>query len=748
MDIDLNDLFDDKFKSPFIKEETTNAAPIEAVVEEPAMPFVSARENIDKMNKALSEDSSEFSVVVQNAKSSYETHDSLEDAQHYAESEEEKALISDVYAAMAINEASFEAAQDVLYSNKQYQVEEEKVLVVEGEVVEENTPLNEAMRELKAEQEGYEESEVEADELREAIRKMQREIDAAKAKYTKIMDTRYEVRTKIKTLETRVTVEAHAEAEKRKEEEIKAKRKGAMLAFHKEIEELKPEWQKYAFDHQWEGSSTLALHGSSMLADEMGLGKTLTSIMWLDMVKAQKVLVVTPNDTNSNFTMELGIWAKHRFVLTLAGAAKDFRKMMMDGIVMPRVESEQDVTLSVNFEQLYSDEDYFRQLMAIKWDAIIIDEAHNFKEQKSVLFRKLLQLKNSNMVNGESVVKILPMTGTFILNTPEDIWPALHLIDPTAFPDIKSFRDYYCMYDYGKGRWVFRAGGERSLLIQLGGRIVKRNMKEAGIILPPQHIHDVVLEFGDGYKDQQRIMAQLAEFQIILDSERKTSIIEAIAQITRQRQCAVYPAGIAIKDPDTGEVMFSVGDEVTESIKIDWTIAKIKQLRESTEEFPNGERIAVFSQFKTALAEVERRLTEAGIRVVRYDGDTTKDVKMLVKRDFDRKHVEVTGEYQFDVVLCNYKTGGVGLNFTHATQLIALDEEWNPGKANQAFARTNRIGQTQENHVWIPRLAESIDDWMDALNKQKAQIIAGFDTEIDLQKEFSNFLETVTGGKK
>jgi SNF2 family DNA or RNA helicase len=405
---------------------------------------------------------------------------------------------------------------------------------------------------------------------------------------------------------------------------------------------------------------------------------------------------------------------------------------MMEYLLMPRIEADEDLTLTVNFEQLYSDADYFQQLLEMEFDTIIVDEAHNFKEKKSLLFQRLQSLRTK-------AKRILPMTGTFILNKPEDIWPALHLVDKEAFPTINQFRDHYCEYDFYTQKYIFRPGGEKSMLIRLGGRIVKRNMAEAGIVLPEMHMHEVEIGFPEyAYEDQKNIMRQLADHsQIILDSDRKVSIVEQIALITRQRQCAVWPAGITIKDPENGEILFSVGEDVQESIKMDWVESKIKELR-------NGaKRIAVFSQFKTALAELERRLIAEGFRVVRYDGDTDKATKALVKRDFDRRHVDKTGEFKWDIVLCNFKTGGVGLNFTHVTDMIMLDEEWNPGKNQQAYKRVNRIGQTEETHIWIPRLAGSIDGWMKALNDQKADLIAGFDSEVDLQKEFSDFLATV-----
>lgn len=606
--------------------------------------------------------------------------------------------------------------------------------IIHEEKEPEETDLMRAVKELEHLREIDMQNDAQKNALRAKINETQKMLDLLRNDLVRAEELHRNHKAKMRQQESVITEEAHREAERQREEDIKKQRKSAMMAFHQYIQDLNPEWKDYAFDHQWEGASTLALHGGGLLADDMGLGKTLTAIMTADMLKANFVLVIAPSDTVSNFTLEYAMWAKHRFVYTLAGNTKQQRDVFMEYIIQPRVDAGEDITLLVNYEQLYSDLDYFDQLCNIPWDAVFVDEFHNAKNKGGLLFSRLKSLR------AKGVKKFFPMTGTPILNSPEDIWTALHIIDPDAFPNITSFRDSYCDYDYYKQRWVFRSGGEKSMLIRLGGRIVKRTMEEAGIILPKQHVHFVDIAFPEnGYLDQRRIMKQLAEHsQIILDSDRKVSIVEQIALITRQRQCAVWPAGIQIKDPMTEQIVFSVGEEVQESIKMDWVEDKIKELRNG------GKRVGVFSQFKTALAELERRLIEDGFRVVRYDGDTDRTTKMKVKRDFDRKHVEkMNGEYEWDIVLCNYKTGGVGLNFTHITDLIMLDEEWNPGKNEQAYKRVRRIGQTEETHIWIPQLSGAIDAWLRALNEDKAQIIAGFDSEVDLQKEFSDFLSTM-----
>ncbi len=134
-----------------------------------------------------------------------------------------------------------------------------------------------------------------------------------------------------------------------------------------------------------------------------------------------------------------------------------------------------------------------------------------------------------------------------------------------------------------------------------------------------------------------------------------------------------------------------------------------------------GTRQVVFSQFATALAELERRLVAAGLSVARFDGSTSKKARVEIRDDFYRGQAQ-----QFDIVLVNYKTGGTGLNLIGATVTHVLDSEWNPGKRDQALARTHRIGQTAETEVFEYRM-DGIDTYMANVLNQKQRMLDDFD---------------------
>ena len=135
-------------------------------------------------------------------------------------------------------------------------------------------------------------------------------------------------------------------------------------------------------------------------------------------------------------------------------------------------------------------------------------------------------------------------------------------------------------------------------------------------------------------------------------------------------------------------------------------------------------------------------LKDEGIRAVRFDGSTPEHIRAEVKTNFNKARGE---EAKWDVVLANYKSGGVGLNFTACTHMVMLDQEWNPGKEDQTIARIRRIGQDQQTFVHILDIPGGIDRWMRGLIDAKREMIEGFnEVQADLQSKYLEQLRNPT----
>lgn len=560
------------------------------------------------------------------------------------------------------------------------------------------------------------------------------------------------------------------------------------------VEELREHFEGLAADHIWwegilphqkQGVMFGAVAKRWILGDVPGLGKTWQSIGWLDLVKAKRVIVVVPADLCDQWTGEAMTLAPHRHIVNLYKKTPKRRHLMLDELI-----SRDEGMAVVNYEIWRRDTDVLSKLMSWRADTLIVDEAHALKNTQSSNFKSIKALtfvdntceQCGNLIHGlyeptnhplakkiykpcaacgwtigdvvreytnpldsylrtKSIKNVMFTTGTPILNSPEDIYALLHLCDPILFKTANQFLSTYCRENYMSGKWEFRPGAVQNLKPLIEGRFLARTYDDAGVVIPPQHVHVTSVDLDpQKYSKQLKIIKQLSKAaQILLDNGQRMTIMHLIALVTRKRQANVWAGGIEVKDED-GNVIFRVGDEVQESVKMDYILENLKTFH------AEGHRQAVFSQFKTALAELEKRISAAGLRVVRLDGDTPEALRKEIKTNFYRAKNE---ESKWDVLLCNYKTGGVGLNLTSITKTHILDEEWNPGKRDQAYARSARMGQEEETDVYVYRIPGTIDTWMANTIYRKEKLIGEFSDEmIDNENDMASSLrEAIESGE-
>lgn len=156
-----------------------------------------------------------------------------------------------------------------------------------------------------------------------------------------------------------------------------------------------------------------------------------------------------------------------------------------------------------------------------------------------------------------------------------------------------------------------------------------------------------------------------------------------------------------------------------------------------------GKRQIVFSQFRSALVEFEKRLHAKGIRAVRFDGSTPAKLRDEIKADFRDAD---NPSPQWDVVLVHYRTGGAGLTLNGTSVTHILDEEWNAGKRDQSYARNHRLGQDEETNVHIYR-APGVDMWMANLIRMKERMVTKLGEAMSAEKTIRLITEAVKKGE-
>ncbi len=163
-------------------------------------------------------------------------------------------------------------------------------------------------------------------------------------------------------------------------------------------------------------------NGGIVLADEVGLGKTIEAGLVLNYVLdsgAKKVLIVLPATLRKQWEVELEEkFGKNAVILDRLTVEKDYYGMK-DWIEKPEVRI------------IISSYDYASKLMrrfpSVKWDFIIIDEAHNLRN----VFHGTKRARNLYELS-KGIPKIL-LTATPLQNSLSDLHGLISFIDPKIF---------------------------------------------------------------------------------------------------------------------------------------------------------------------------------------------------------------------------------------------------------------------------------------------------------------------------
>ncbi|MCT6838050.1 MAG: DISARM system SNF2-like helicase DrmD, partial [Bifidobacteriales bacterium] len=172
--------------------------------------------------------------------------------------------------------------------------------------------------------------------------------------------------------------------------------------------------------------------GGMVLADEVGLGKTIEAGLVLRYMResgAKKILIVVPASLRKQWELEL----------------ED--KFDLESVILDRLTLEHDAGYwhekladKQNFQIVITSYDYSSKLMKrfpdVKWDFLIIDEAHNLRNLNGT--KRAKRLYNLSV----RIPKIL-LTATPLQNSLMDLYGLISFIDPKIFGSEQVFRQRY-----------------------------------------------------------------------------------------------------------------------------------------------------------------------------------------------------------------------------------------------------------------------------------------------------------------
>jgi len=393
--------------------------------------------------------------------------------------------------------------------------------------------------------------------------------------------------------------------------------------------------------YQQFGIKWLMEHEHALLADEMGLGKTMQAIIAARLLwKAQRIkrlLVVCPKTLISTWREEIELWWLPAIDNTMV---IEDRPEWYLRLATP------NVTIQIiNYERLARLADRLEE-PAFSQDLVIIDEAQRIKNPGTSTARAVKALRAERR---------WALTGTPLENRVGDVVSIFGFIRPD----------------------LLRSDDAEHVRAGIRPYMLRRRREEVLTDLPELDARDVVVELTD----RQREAYERAETEGVVELNKNGDTItvqHVFALIQKLMQLCNFEAG-------SGES------------------AKLARLAEDLEEIVDSRRKAlVFSQFvsppfglkQLALMLPNHCESETPVVCVSMHGEVRPGERESNVRQFRE-------DPAINVMLLNYRVGGVGLNLQVANYVYLFDRWWNPAVEDQAMGRVHRIGQ--EHKVFVRR---------------------------------------------
>jgi len=346
------------------------------------------------------------------------------------------------------------------------------------------------------------------------------------------------------------------------------------------------------------------------------------------------------------------------------------------------------------------------------FDAVIIDELHRCKSSKT-LQSKLA----AGICRGKEY--ILGLTGTPIQNKPADLWPQLGIIQQIEnFGGYKGFVDRYC-----------------------DGPTQSSNLKELNYLLNKHCFYRRAKR--DVLKDLPKMTRNIHKVSISNRNEYVKAENNFIEYLRENLQKTDGEIDTALR----GQAMVLIGilKKISARGKIEQVLEHIQEVTDA------GEKIVVFCWHKEIVDELKKHLPHA-VTVV---GSDPQEKRQQAVHDFQKckkcnirleNHKNLDHEYvasDTNVIICNIKSGGVGITLTASSRVIHLELPWTAADCEQDESRCDRISQRFPVESGYFLGANTIDEYIYELIDKKRNIAnqvtgANEEVETNMVDEFIN----------
>lgn len=422
------------------------------------------------------------------------------------------------------------------------------------------------------------------------------------------------------------------------------------------------------------------MEGRAILADEVGLGKTIEAGIILKELSvrglARRILILTPASLVNQWIDEL----EDKFFETF------------DPIEDPTQWSRS--TRAIASYDRARQKKHAEQLLRLKWDLVIVDEAHKCKNERTARYKLIQRIRREYL---------LLLTATPIQNELRELYNLVTLLRPGHLGTWKEFRRAYVAD--GQGREVRQAAALRDLTSRV--MIRTRRASVAHIMsLPPRRPRHPDLHLTSSeqtlYGETARFLRRLYRegFRVPTEEEEKQDrrkkaktgrgiyFLECLR--LAQRLCSSAQAlAASLEALGQRELVLPdfrrVARDLAEQARAVRAHTKLEQLSSLLHQSPD--RAVVFSEHLPTIGLIANRVKELGRPAIVFEGRLNR---LERQRALTRFKQEPHG------VLISTRAGTEGLNLQFCHQLVNYELPWNPMVVEQRIGRVHRFGQHRE----------------------------------------------------
>lgn len=449
------------------------------------------------------------------------------------------------------------------------------------------------------------------------------------------------------------------------------------------------------YEYQKEGIAYALDKKRCIIGDEQGLGKTIEAIGLLTATRAFPALVICPASLKINWQREMrkfgGLNAvilddknRHTWQRFWEIKKRDGQPCAEVFIVnyeslrkffVTKVRREGRFTLkSVDFDER---KNMFR--------TVIIDESHKCKTSST---------QQSKFVQGIAMGKeyILELTGTPVVNNNTDLIQQLNIMG--RMNDLGGYTKFLARFCAGE----HKSSHLKELNYLLRKNCFVRRLKKDVLTQLPDKTRSYLVTDIDNmkeYKEAERdIIKYLVKYQDADDEKIQRTI--------------------------RGAIMVKMG--VLKQISARGKVNGAVDIIHNTIDGDQGQKLIVFCFLKEVVAALKREFRDA----VTVTGDDSPQQKQYAVDRFQN-------DERVRLIILNYKSGGVGLTLTAASNVLFVEFPWTAADCVQAEDRAHRNGQKNAVNCVYLLGQDTIDEYMYQLIQTKKTIsdgVTGTDDEV------------------